>query len=84
MDYKSLEIKDLFNLNGQVAALTGASGYLVGTFSRAFGANGVKVALLDPDVNKGQSVADEIQYRVQGRSCKAQKRFLPIQNRSRF
>ena len=60
MDYKSLKVSDLFDLNGQVAALTGASGYLVGTFSRAFGANGVKVALLDPDVNKGQSVADKI------------------------
>jgi NAD(P)-dependent dehydrogenase (short-subunit alcohol dehydrogenase family) len=48
MDFKSLKVEDLFNFEGQVAALTGASDYLVGTISRAFGENGVKVALLDP------------------------------------
>ena len=56
MDYKSLKVEDLFNFEGQVAALTGASGYLVGTFSRAFGENGVKVALLTHSAhcNEGQ------------------------------
>lgn len=56
MVYKSLKVEDLFNFEGQVAALTGTSGYFVGTLSRAFGENGVNVALLSHSAhcNEGQ------------------------------
>ncbi len=53
-------IKNLFNLEGNVAALTGAGGFLVSEMSRALSKAGVKVALLDKNTENAGKVADEI------------------------
>jgi NAD(P)-dependent dehydrogenase (short-subunit alcohol dehydrogenase family) len=47
-------------LEGKVAALTGAGGFLVSEMSRALAKAGVKVALLDAKLAAAQKVADEI------------------------
>lgn len=49
-----------FGLQGKVAALTGAGGYLVSEMSRGLAKTGVKVALLDKDLAAAQEVANEI------------------------
>lgn len=51
----------LFNLQSKTAALTGAGGFLVGEMARAFAAAGVKVALLDIDLEKAESLAAELE-----------------------
>lgn len=53
-------LTELFGLQGKVAALTGAGGYLVSEMSRGLAKAGVKVALLDKDLAVAQEVANEI------------------------
>src|ERR1700722_15544761 len=50
----------LFNLEGKIAALTGAGGYLIGEFRRGLAKAGVKVAILDSRIEKAETVAAEI------------------------
>jgi len=51
---------DLFKLQGRIAALTGAGGYLVSEMSRGLAKAGVKVALLDVSLPAAEKVAAEI------------------------
>lgn len=53
-------LTELFGLQGKVAALTGAGGYLVSEMSRGLTKAGVKVALLDKNLETAQKVAQEI------------------------
>jgi NAD(P)-dependent dehydrogenase (short-subunit alcohol dehydrogenase family) len=50
----------LFNLEGKIAALTGAGGYLIGEIGRGLAKAGVKVAILDSRIEKAETVAAEI------------------------
>jgi NAD(P)-dependent dehydrogenase (short-subunit alcohol dehydrogenase family) len=50
----------LFGLQGKVAALTGAGGFLIGEMSRAFARTGVKVVVLDIDLAKADAVVAQI------------------------
>lgn len=50
----------LFKLGGEVAALTGAGGYLVGEISRGLAMAGVKTALLDANGENAEKLASEI------------------------
>jgi len=50
----------LFNLDGKIAALTGAGGHLIGEISRGLAKAGVKVAILDSRIEKAETVAAEI------------------------
>jgi NAD(P)-dependent dehydrogenase (short-subunit alcohol dehydrogenase family) len=54
-------LDELFNLDGRVAALTGAGGHLVGEMARASARAGMKVAVLDSRLAKAEAVASEIQ-----------------------
>lgn len=51
----------LFALDGKVAALTGAGGFLIGEMARGLASAGVKVAVLDANLEKAERVAGEIQ-----------------------
>jgi len=53
-------LTELFGLQGKVAALTGAGGYLVSEMSAGFAEAGVKVALLDIDLASAEKVATKI------------------------
>jgi NAD(P)-dependent dehydrogenase (short-subunit alcohol dehydrogenase family) len=53
-------LDNLFNLEGKVAALTGAGGYLVSEMCRGLGRAGVKVAVLDVNPEQAERVAQEI------------------------
>ena len=61
MNYKKYVIKELFSVEGQVAAITGASGHLMSHFAFALALNGVKVALLDIDLEKGNILKKQIE-----------------------
>ena len=50
----------LFGLEGKVAALTGAGGFLVSEMARGLAKAGVRVAVLDNNLEAAQSVAEEI------------------------
>jgi NAD(P)-dependent dehydrogenase (short-subunit alcohol dehydrogenase family) len=52
--------KNLFDLQDKVAVVTGGGGVLCGALSRALGAAGVKVAVLDLRLEPAQRVADAI------------------------
>ena len=56
MDY----LRELFDLDGRVAAVTGGGGVLCGTISRALGRLGVKVAVLDLFEEAAQKVVTDI------------------------
>ena len=51
----------LFDLHGQVAAVTGGGGALAGAIAQALGERGVKVAVLDLDEGKASARARSIQ-----------------------
>ncbi len=53
-------LTELFGLQGKVAALTGAGGYLVSEMAAALAKAGVKVALLDIDLATAEKVAAKI------------------------
>ena len=53
-------LEELFGVEGQVAAITGAAGVLCGTMARELGGLGVKVAVLDIAEGAARRVADEI------------------------
>lgn len=53
-------LNQLFDVEGKVAALTGAGGYLVGAISRGLGRAGVKVAVLDNDLGAAEKVSKQI------------------------
>ena len=50
----------LFGLQGKVAAFTGAGGFLVSEMSRGLAKAGVKVALLDNNLEAARNVMNEI------------------------
>jgi NAD(P)-dependent dehydrogenase (short-subunit alcohol dehydrogenase family) len=52
---------NLFNLEGKVAALTGAGGVLVGEMCRALARAGMRVAVLDVNLDSATRVANEIE-----------------------
>ncbi|MBL7202102.1 MAG: SDR family oxidoreductase [Anaerolineae bacterium] len=54
-------MNELFDLQGQVAVITGGGGVLCGALSRALGKVGVKVAVLDIFTDAAQHVVDDIQ-----------------------
>jgi NAD(P)-dependent dehydrogenase (short-subunit alcohol dehydrogenase family) len=53
-------VKQLFDIEGRVAAVTGGGGHLCGEMARAFGRAGCKVAVLDLRIEKAEAVAEEI------------------------
>ncbi len=56
MDY----LKELFRLDGKVAAITGAGGYLCSEMARSLARAGVKIAVLDKDEKNITAVANEV------------------------
>jgi len=57
-------LTELFDLDGKVAALTGAGGFLVGEMARGLANAGVKVAVLDSNLKAAHGVADEISAEI--------------------
>lgn len=53
-------LKELFGLDGKVAAITGGGGVLCGTMAKSLARLGVKCALLDIFEDKAQEVADQV------------------------
>jgi NAD(P)-dependent dehydrogenase (short-subunit alcohol dehydrogenase family) len=53
-------LKKLFNLNGKVAAVTGAGGHLCGEMVKAYARSGCKVAILDLRLEKAKKIENEI------------------------
>lgn len=53
-------ILSMFNLEGQVAVVTGGGGVLCSSISRGLALAGARVAILELRVEKGQRVADQI------------------------
>lgn len=53
-------LDQLFDLDGRVAALTGAGGHLVGEMARALARAGMKVAVMDARMTNAEAVAGEI------------------------
>jgi NAD(P)-dependent dehydrogenase (short-subunit alcohol dehydrogenase family) len=53
-------LTELFGLQSKVAVLTGAGGFLVSEMARALSRTGVKVAVLDKNLEAAQKVVDEI------------------------
>ena len=54
-------LRSLFNLEGRVAALTGAGGFLVGEMARGLARAGVHVVILDVKLEAAETVAAEIE-----------------------
>jgi len=57
------KLKELFSLEGKVAAITGAGGVLFGAVARGLAELGVKVACLDLRLAEAQKTADDIKTR---------------------
>ena len=53
-------MKNLFDVSGQVIAITGGGGILCGTMARALAEAGAKVAILDLSEASATKVADQI------------------------
>ncbi len=56
----STKVNDLFSVDGQVVAITGAGGIIFAAVAKALATNGAKVALLDIMGDKVNELADEI------------------------
>lgn len=56
-------MKDLFDIRGQVAVITGAAGILCSEMAEALAEAGAKVAILDLNEQKAQEIADRINGR---------------------
>lgn len=54
------EVKDLFDLTGRVAIVTGGAGLLGSEFARSLAQAGASVAVADLDERKGREVAQEL------------------------
>jgi len=54
------DIKNQFDISGQVVAVTGGGGVLCSAMSKMLAAHGAKVAVIDLFVDKAQAVVDEI------------------------
>ena len=54
-------LNKLFNLEGKVAAITGAGGHLCGEMARALAQAGCRIAVLDLREEKARKVAEEIE-----------------------
>lgn len=54
-------LNSLFKLDGRVAALTGAGGFLVGEMSRGLAKAGVRVTVLDVNLEAAEAVAKQIE-----------------------
>ncbi|MEZ4703096.1 MAG: SDR family oxidoreductase [Rhodothermales bacterium] len=54
-------IMQQFDLDGKVAVITGAGGALCGTLARSLAAVGVKVAVLDINLDQARRVSDDIE-----------------------
>ncbi len=54
------KMKEMFDLTGKVAVITGAGGVICGTMAKALAKAGAKVALLDLLESAAQKVADDI------------------------
>ena len=52
-------LEGLFNLQGKVAAITGAGGHLCGEMARGLARVGCSVAILDLRIEKAKLVEDE-------------------------
>jgi len=59
-DWRRMIMRDLFELRGRVAVITGGGGILCSEMAGALAARGVKVAILDIDEAAARSVADGI------------------------
>ena len=60
-EIKTMSYTDkLFDIQGQVAVVTGAGGYLCSAMAIGLANAGAKIAVLDLRLEKAQSVADEI------------------------
>ncbi len=57
-------LTDLFGLQGKVAALTGAGGFLISEMSRGLSKAGVRVALLDKNREAVEKVRQEIESEI--------------------
>ena len=57
---EGLKLKDLFDIKGKVAAITGGAGVLCSEMAVALGNCGVKVAILDLNEDKARMVAEKI------------------------
>lgn len=55
-------LTELFNLQGRVVALTGAGGFLLSEMSRGLARAGMKVAVLDRNLEAAEKVAAEIRH----------------------
>ena len=64
-----LNAKNLFDLRGKVAVVTGGGGGLCGSMCRALGQLGVKVAVTDVALDKAEAVADAV--RKEGGAARA-------------
>ena len=53
-------LNEIFNLEGKVAAVIGAGGFLCGEMARGFARAGCKVAILDLRLEKADAVKDEL------------------------
>ncbi len=63
---------ELFNVNGQVVAVTGATGVLGGSIARGLARCGMRVAVLGRNAEKGKEVVEDI------RKAAGQAEFFPI------
>ncbi len=53
-------VQEMFQLDGQVAAVIGGGGVLAGSMAEALGKAGAKVAILDLNLENAQKIADQV------------------------
>lgn len=60
MSVQGTYLKELFNLDGRVAILTGAGGFLVGEISRGLASAGVAVTVADRSLEAATKISDQV------------------------